>query len=53
MISSPLPVASHLPPCGDAATVLIYETWAGKMKIGFNVHSSSEDVAGEEADTVA
>ena len=37
---------------GDAAAVLIYETWAGKMKIGFNVHSSSKDASGEEADTV-
>ena len=51
MISSPLPDASHFPPCGDAATDLMCETWAGKIKIGFNVHSSSV-AADEETDTI-
>ena len=33
--SSSLPDAKNLPPSGDAATVLIQDKCAGKMKIGF------------------
>lgn len=40
MISSALPVASHFPPCGEAATALIHDTCAGKMKSGLRWYSS-------------
>ncbi len=37
-----LPVASHFPPLGDAATDFTQETCAGKIKIGISVAFSFE-----------
>lgn len=41
-ISSALPVASHLPPFGDAATALTHETCAGKMNCGLRWNATPE-----------